>query len=39
MQHKDSRVELITEALRGIKTIKFNLWENFFINKIESMLI
>nr|CAB3219632.1 multidrug resistance-associated protein 7-like [Phallusia mammillata] len=37
MKNKDSRVKLITEILLGIRVIKFNVWEGFLIEKVNSI--
>ncbi|XP_072104805.1 ATP-binding cassette sub-family C member 10 isoform X2 [Mobula birostris] len=34
--HKDSRVMLMTEALFGMRVIKFYTWEDHFIGKVDS---
>lgn len=34
MKKKDERVQLMTETLRGIRTIKFHVWEKHFIQSI-----
>uniref|UniRef100_A0A1Y1JUE0 ABC-type xenobiotic transporter n=1 Tax=Photinus pyralis TaxID=7054 RepID=A0A1Y1JUE0_PHOPY len=37
MEQKDSRVKLMTEILRGIRTIKIHVWEQYFLNSITRM--
>uniref|UniRef100_T1HAW9 ABC-type xenobiotic transporter n=1 Tax=Rhodnius prolixus TaxID=13249 RepID=T1HAW9_RHOPR len=34
MLHKDERIMLMSEILRGIRAIKFYVWEDLFISKI-----
>lgn len=34
MKWKDKRIRLVTEILRGIRTIKMHFWENSFIEKV-----
>ncbi|KAI8422275.1 hypothetical protein MSG28_006161 [Choristoneura fumiferana] len=34
MKHKDSRVTLISDLLRGIRTVKVHVWEDYFINRV-----
>ena len=36
MTYKDQRVKLISEVLRGITTIKLNVWEDHFMRNILS---
>lgn len=36
MAYKDQRVRLIGETLRGITTIKVNVWEEHFLRNILS---
>lgn len=36
MEYKDQRVRLIGEILRGITTIKLNVWEDHFLRNISS---
>lgn len=36
MEYKDQRVRLIGETLRGITTIKVNVWEEHFLRSIFS---
>lgn len=38
MKSKDKRVQLMTELLRGIRTVKFHVWESHFIKSILSKL-
>ncbi|CAG9765420.1 unnamed protein product [Ceutorhynchus assimilis] len=35
MEHKDSRVKIITEVLRGIRSIKLHVWEDHFLRQIS----
>ncbi|XP_013179394.1 PREDICTED: multidrug resistance-associated protein 7 [Papilio xuthus] len=37
MRHKDSRVSLISDILRGIRTIKIHVWEDYFINRVGEV--
>lgn len=39
MEQKDGRVKMMTEVLRGIRSIKIYVWEQHFIKLISSMLI
>jgi hypothetical protein len=36
MLHKDERVKIMAEILRGIRVIKFHVWEDHFVDKTES---
>lgn len=36
MECKDQRVRLVGETLRGITTIKLNVWEDHFLRNISS---
>ncbi|XP_026315550.1 multidrug resistance-associated protein 7 [Hyposmocoma kahamanoa] len=36
MRHKDTRVSLISDMLKGIRTVKVHVWEDYFINKISE---
>ncbi|XP_061703905.1 ATP-binding cassette sub-family C member 10 [Cydia pomonella] len=36
MKHKDSRVTLISDLLRGIRTVKVHVWEDYFINRVTE---
>lgn len=36
MGFKDQRVRLMGEALRGVTAIKFNVWEEYFYDRIIS---
>lgn len=38
MSHKDSRVSLISDILRGIRTIKIHVWEDYFINRVAGKI-
>ncbi|XP_078503541.1 ATP-binding cassette sub-family C member 10-like [Lissotriton helveticus] len=37
MKHKDTRLKLMTEILRGIQVIKFYAWEKHFVAKVNSI--
>lgn len=37
MKWKDKRIKLVTEILRGIRTIKMHFWENSFIEKVFKL--
>lgn len=37
MKFKDQRVRLIGETLRGLTTIKFNAWEDYFLESILKL--
>lgn len=37
MDCKDGRVRMMTEVLRGIKTIKLYVWEQHFVKVVTSM--
>ncbi|CAF1369283.1 unnamed protein product [Adineta steineri] len=37
MLYKDERVKLISEILYGIRTIKMNTYENYFINRMDDV--
>ncbi|CAH2076394.1 unnamed protein product, partial [Iphiclides podalirius] len=36
MKHKDSRVSLISDMLKGIRTIKTHVWEDYFIGRVSE---
>lgn len=36
MKHKDSRVSLISDLLKGIRTVKVHVWEDYFINRVSG---
>jgi hypothetical protein len=36
MLQKDGRVKVMAEILRGIRVIKFHVWEDHFVEKIGS---
>jgi hypothetical protein len=36
MLQKDGRVKVMAEILRGIRVIKFHVWEDYFVEKIGS---
>lgn len=38
MSHKDSRVSLISDLLKGIRTIKMHVWEDYFIDKVNGKM-
>ncbi|XP_029448686.1 multidrug resistance-associated protein 7-like isoform X2 [Rhinatrema bivittatum] len=35
MEHKDSRIKLLTEILRGMRVIKFYTWEKHFMSRVS----
>lgn len=37
MKHKDSRVSLITDLLKGIRTVKVHVWEDYFITRVTGV--
>lgn len=37
MKEKDKRVKLMSEIIRGIRVIKYHVWEKYFIDKISGM--
>lgn len=37
MTYKDQRILLMSELLKGIKIIKFFVWENFFLMTIGGI--
>jgi len=37
MKEKDKRVKLMSEIIRGIRVIKFHVWEKYFIDKVSGM--
>lgn len=39
MTEKDKRVKLMSEIIRGIRVIKYHVWEKYFIDKVSSMYI
>lgn len=39
MDEKDKRVKLMSEIIRGIRVIKYQTWEKYFVNKVSSMLL
>lgn len=39
MNEKDKRVKLMSEIIRGVRVIKFHVWEKYFIDKVNSELI
>ncbi|XP_060844608.1 ATP-binding cassette sub-family C member 10 [Rhopalosiphum padi] len=36
MQEKDKRVKLMSEIIKGIRVIKFHVWEKYFIDKVSD---
>ncbi|XP_059046342.1 uncharacterized protein LOC131841950 [Achroia grisella] len=36
MRYKDTRVSLMSDLLKGIRTVKVHVWEDYFINKISE---
>lgn len=36
MKQKDSRVKVMTELLRGIKSVKIHVWDSYFVKVITS---
>ncbi|KAJ8730790.1 hypothetical protein PYW08_002203 [Mythimna loreyi] len=36
MKHKDTRVSLISDLLKGIRTVKVHVWEDYFINRVSE---
>lgn len=36
MRHKDTRVSLISDLLKGIRTVKMHVWEDYFIDKVAG---
>ena len=36
MLQKDERVKVMAEILRGIRVIKFHVWEDHFVDRIGS---
>lgn len=39
MASKDERVKCVTEAITGIRVLKYHVWEDHFIQKIKSKII
>lgn len=39
MNEKDKRVKLMSEIIRGIRIIKYHVWEKYFIHKVSGMSI
>ncbi|XP_063822575.1 ATP-binding cassette sub-family C member 10 [Ostrinia nubilalis] len=35
MKHKDARVSLISDILKGIRTIKVHVWEDYFLRRVS----
>lgn len=38
MIEKDKRVKLMSEIIKGVRVIKFHVWERYFIDKVSGML-
>jgi len=38
MKEKDKRVTLMSEIIKGIRVIKFHVWEKYFIDKVSGTL-
>nr|ASS36022.1 ABCC10 [Samia ricini] len=36
MKHKDNRVTLISDLLKGIRTVKVHVWEDYFIDRVSD---
>ncbi|CAG9135256.1 unnamed protein product [Plutella xylostella] len=36
MRHKDARVNFVTDMLKGIRTVKMHVWEDYFINRVND---
>ncbi|XP_075974742.1 ATP-binding cassette sub-family C member 10 [Anticarsia gemmatalis] len=36
MKHKDTRVSLISDMLKGIRTVKVHVWEDYFISRVTE---
>lgn len=39
MNEKDKRVKLMSEIIKGIRVIKYYVWEKYFINKVCCKLL
>lgn len=39
MHEKDKRVKLMSEIIDGIRVIKLNVWETFFVDRVSSKLL
>lgn len=39
MNEKDKRVKIMSEIIRGVRVIKFHVWEKYFIDKVSSKSI
>ncbi|RVE41407.1 hypothetical protein evm_013944 [Chilo suppressalis] len=37
MKHKDARVNLINDMLKGIRTIKLHVWEDYFVRRVTDV--
>lgn len=37
MKHKDTRVSLISDLLKGIRTVKVHVWEDYFVDRVSGM--
>ncbi|XP_045532531.1 ABC transporter C family member 13 [Pieris brassicae] len=36
MKHKDERVNLMCDLIRGVRTVKAHVWEDYFITKVSG---
>ncbi|XP_062527496.1 ATP-binding cassette sub-family C member 10 isoform X2 [Bombyx mori] len=36
MKHKDTRVSLISDLLKGIRTVKVHVWEDYFVDRVSG---
>lgn len=36
MKHKDSRISLISDLLKGIRAVKVHVWESYFIDRVSG---
>lgn len=39
MKQKDERVNLMCDLIRGVKTVKAHVWEDYFINRVSGKSI
>jgi len=39
MKEKDKRVKLMSEIIKGIRVIKFHVWEKYFIDKVSGKYV
>ncbi|XP_026732381.1 ABC transporter C family member 13 [Trichoplusia ni] len=37
MKHKDSRISLISDLLKGIRAVKVHVWESYFIDRVSEV--